>query len=688
MCAQVSSRDLTQFVVRIDSVDGQILGTGFFAAPGWVVTCAHVVKDEQDVTVVPADPLVEVGGAAWHVAARSASLERGRALWPYPDLAILRTERDVMHPSALLEPDDPIGDQDCHAWGYSRREEGVMPVGSPASFTFEGVEGDGFLKLKAGQAAPGLSGAPLVCPSRRAVVGVITATRDSASALGGWASPISSLLLGGMGVPEKLVTYGKIIKSENRRAAISNRRRWNSVIPIDASGTLDRPWADFIKGPRSTPSSLLSADFGIVPYLFRNEQLDQAVTWCETDGMATPIAIAWVAARGGAGKTRFAIELCRRLQELGWVTGLWREDKSIIRIPLPRLIVIDYAEEVTPAALIATLVELRDHATEMAPVRVLLLIRTRVRLTQDLLDTLQGSAPATLQNILGNSQDNQVAAVPLSLSQRTELYGIAVRSFGQAWHGDTESFSNSLVAFDTPDLTEDRYGLALEVLFEAFDCVLSKESADRSTLPPVERALVHEERYWLATSPRPLQDLNLLRGCAGLAVLAGARDDLEANDLLRILPQLASEASAPLRQALISWLASLYQGPEKLNALRPDRLGEALVSRMLHDREDLGFALLNSVLSLASDSQVERSLDVLTRLTAHDDVVARVTAKLLSRRLEELTLRGQVQAQGQPPLPQRPGIAGVLLRLLTKRMLDLIDKDQAERPEVGQAGLK
>ena len=94
--------------------------------------------------------------------ARSQPPGQTGALWPYPDLAVVRAGGEAHHPCVLLEAQDPAGDHECHAWGYARREDGVAPPGSPASFGFEGVEGDGFLRLKAGQAAPGLSGAPLV----------------------------------------------------------------------------------------------------------------------------------------------------------------------------------------------------------------------------------------------------------------------------------------------------------------------------------------------------------------------------------------------------------------------------------------------------------------------------------------------------------------------------------------------
>jgi hypothetical protein len=318
MSRLVDSRELRRFVVRIDSIEGRALGTGFFVAPGWIITCAHVVKNATRVRVIPADHQVSVGNKDWKVDARSESPDDEGKLWPYPDLAVLHTSSEVDHPCVLLESHDPSIDHEWHAWGYARREDGVAPPGSPASFRFEGVDGDGFLRLKGGQAAPGLSGAPLVCPSRRAVVGVVTATRDAQSDLGGWAASVNALLTGeGVKSQSRLAGVSTFMRPKNRAAAIRHRQAWNAVMPVDADGVLDQPWARFVKGPRSTPAQLLRADFGVVRYLFRDAELDAAVAWCEDAGWEkAPMAIERVPAQGGAGKTRFAIELCKRLLDL------------------------------------------------------------------------------------------------------------------------------------------------------------------------------------------------------------------------------------------------------------------------------------------------------------------------------------------------------------------------------------
>ncbi|QNA70671.1 trypsin-like peptidase domain-containing protein [Streptomyces sp. So13.3] len=310
MYTRVESRELRRCVVRIDTVDQLLCGTGFFVAPGWVLTCAHVVKDQAAVSVVT-DAGISAHPVQGTVVARSAPKGAG-ALWPFPDLALIRLDAALDHPCVLLEADDPLGEQECQTWGYPPREYGLDPPGSPATFRFEGVEGDGYLRLKAGQARPGLSGAPLLCPERRAVVGVVSASRNIDTDLGGWASPVSALFDGGPGVPADLLAAGRRIRGLNRAAVLADRTAWHRVLPVaDCATALERPWAPFTRGPRSSPADLLRSDFAVVPYLFRDAELDALTAWCRAPHA---MSVVQVAGRGGAGKTRFGLELAARME--------------------------------------------------------------------------------------------------------------------------------------------------------------------------------------------------------------------------------------------------------------------------------------------------------------------------------------------------------------------------------------
>ncbi|MGW2847317.1 trypsin-like peptidase domain-containing protein, partial [Streptomyces sp. NPDC001274] len=80
--------------------DGVFLGSGFFVAPGWVLTCAHVATEGRghrvDVVFRTAGgESVRVGGTV-----RAALPERrpDHGGWPPPDLALVQLLRPVEHP--------------------------------------------------------------------------------------------------------------------------------------------------------------------------------------------------------------------------------------------------------------------------------------------------------------------------------------------------------------------------------------------------------------------------------------------------------------------------------------------------------------------------------------------------------------------------------------------------------------
>jgi len=93
----------------------------------------------------------------------------------------------------------------------------------------------------------------LVAKSGKLTGLLVAVTRDSRSDLGGWAAPVSALLAGGEGVPQELAAAGALIRAANREAAVRCRREWNAVLPVDAGGALDQPWAEFVRGHLGRP---------------------------------------------------------------------------------------------------------------------------------------------------------------------------------------------------------------------------------------------------------------------------------------------------------------------------------------------------------------------------------------------------------------------------------------------------
>ncbi|MGH3935306.1 MAG: trypsin-like peptidase domain-containing protein, partial [Pseudonocardiaceae bacterium] len=663
--AEVQSQQLRRFVVRVDTEDEQ--GTGFFVAPGWVLTCAHVVNTAKRVTVVPAPGARSVPAT---VEARSAPPEGRSVFWPFPDLALVRLDTTLDHPCVLLDTRLPAKGW-CDSWGHAERESGVEPTGSPVSFRFEGVEGDDYLTLEAGQAAPGLSGAPLVCPSRRAVVGVMVMTRDKRDARGGWAAPISALLTGGPGVPDDLLALGTEILRANRAAVLADRAAWHRVVPVAGSEEVLPPkWGTFRKKRRSDPADLLLAEYGVVPYLFRETDLKAAISWCDS---AQALAVSVVPGRGGAGKTRFAMELCQRMKkpDHDWVCGMWNTTQDVVEVatlPLPRLIVVDYTESADLPALRSLLDRLGRQATDTAPARVLLLTRAGAAGARETIPTLREDATPSVKQILDDSDVSTAASDPLAHDQRDVLYREAVAAFAVAWQVNPTPV--------VPDLSAPGYSLALEVLFEALDQTLNNGDDGSEAGPPpapgpvvgppvrspAERVLGHEAKYWAADCP--IDDAQLRRACVTLATLAGAANTAEANALISLLPALRGDHPTADRRRVTDWLAGLYDGASLLNPLRPDRLGEALVSTMLRDQAD-AVVLLAAVFSLDSDDQVAQALEVLARLAVNDHWVAGALAEALAGHHADLLERAEAQRRGRPGQPGRLRLASVLIRIHT-----------------------
>jgi len=120
---------------------GASQGTGFFVAPGRILTCAHVVEDMRD-RAAPID--IEWDGKPY-----PATILGYRAK-PYPDLALLSVELGA-HPCVYLDGAIEVGDP-LYSWGYTDQYRN----GDSATFEYEGPIGaQPFLKLKlkAGQAS-------------------------------------------------------------------------------------------------------------------------------------------------------------------------------------------------------------------------------------------------------------------------------------------------------------------------------------------------------------------------------------------------------------------------------------------------------------------------------------------------------------------------------------------------------
>jgi hypothetical protein len=172
-----------------------VRGTGFFAAPGQIVTCAHVVAGLGNGVDVRWNKIT-FRGAVEKIGNPKSLLESGPADSPDPDLALIRLEPaafglPVTPPCVLLADEKPKLRDPLYSFGhaageYAENGEGVL-------LTYEAAANDKLnremLKLREGNVNSGMSGSPVLNLRTGNVCGVLFVTRDSRTDLGGRAIP-------------------------------------------------------------------------------------------------------------------------------------------------------------------------------------------------------------------------------------------------------------------------------------------------------------------------------------------------------------------------------------------------------------------------------------------------------------------------------------------------------------------
>ena len=178
-----NSPDIQDFLidctVRVE-VSGR-RGTGFFIAPGLVLTCAHVIEDAKSGDYPPSEVDVHWGGQRYE----ARVIRYGAS--PSPNLAVLETDLKD-HPCAYLfesfRPDDTL-----YVCGFSDAGSGKA-----LCLLLEGLEAGGStLKLKSAPRDSSLSGAPVLNLRTGGVCAILNTAAGLSVELEGRAIPVSTL---------------------------------------------------------------------------------------------------------------------------------------------------------------------------------------------------------------------------------------------------------------------------------------------------------------------------------------------------------------------------------------------------------------------------------------------------------------------------------------------------------------
>ena len=203
--------------------------------------------------------------------------------------------------------------------------------------------------------------------------------------------------------------------------------------PADVTGVTALRVPSYRWTPDLSPAALLRAEYAVVPFFGRQQELADITSWATSDDS---LRIRLYIGEGGFGKTRLAIEACRRLREAGFAAGFLPRkvtDQVIARVldessqaNTGAVIVIDYVE-IDQQALVRILGMLRERRA--GHVRILLLARGAGQWW----DRLKRQRDGVGDILSGPATDEPLRIAPLAFStnERRDLFRTAASAFGE-----------------------------------------------------------------------------------------------------------------------------------------------------------------------------------------------------------------------------------------------------------------
>jgi tetratricopeptide (TPR) repeat protein len=372
-------------------------------------------------------------------------------------------------------------------------------------------------------------------------------------------------------------------------------------------------------------SQLLRAEEAIVPFDSSREPfLLTQMEWVEKSEYDFQVRL--LCGPGGVGKTRLALEMCRRMRLKGWNAGFLSGDcdqdmvvelgRGLVASTRPSLVVIDYAETRQP--LLLSLIKALKGRTEIQPVRLMLLARaggewwrvlpSKDKQCEEVLEGPATSGPFLLPALHEDSEARQIA-------------------YRQALHAFAEKLEVNPPEH-VPNLDDSHFSRPLYIQMAALMALRGERPRSAEALP---RALVnHERRYWAKVlGATGGQSEAMVQRASVLMTLSTLANGIATERVLEDILDVAESERAELK-SLYRALTPLYPDHHQgLQGLRPDLIGEALVAQSLLGEQ--GEALLDQVLATGSSALRRSSLTVVARLLREREDLLPVIERVLDR---------------------------------------------------------
>ena len=329
--------------------------------------------------------------------------------------------------------------------------------------------------------------------------------------------------------------------------------------------TLAIPQREWINGV-STPSSLLTTMYAVVPFHARLQEIEDLESWANSEGA---LRVRLYTGFGGVGKTRLATEICLRLRKQGFVSGFLDFDKTEALCDRLRpeyhtdeskvLLVLDYAE--THRKEVCAVLKAAARVTT-GRLRILLLSRA----AGDWWEAVKRSDSVVTDLIAEQcSRPLELGALALTQKDRQASYCLARKSFAAKLKAELSTerapklsgkYYERVLLIHMMALIEIDDGLAggVETPSYEMDGALVSDDSDEASARMMEgildRILMREHKFWcdqLATrqlSPTLDRGFYLLMGV--ISSRCGLKTREEAVELIEKIQLFHGQSQATI----------------------------------------------------------------------------------------------------------------------------------------------